>query len=198
MRHPGSECGERGLDFETRSPAPTRRQHKFWNSETLDFVATDQAPDHAGRLERPELCRRGQRRVVRNFGAVPEPSTLGDDLLGFAGVAIGTSQDARAEQGIVRRITGPAGFTAAKQRGAALPLTGTNHVLNEKALAPRREICISARSAGKLARGISVATDLDDIPVRPLVKCAFLRSNLRKSRCRSPLSASLRSSINMV
>ena len=34
-------------------------------------------------------------------------------------------------------------------------------------LAPRRENCISARSAGRLARRIRVATDLDDIPVRP-------------------------------
>jgi len=35
-------------------------------------------------------------------------------------------------------------------------------------LAPSPKICISARSAGRLARRISVATDLDDIPVRPL------------------------------
>jgi hypothetical protein len=41
----------------------------------------------------------------------------------------------------------------------------------EKILAPRREICISARSATvKKRAGSSVATDLDDIPVRPLLR----------------------------
>jgi hypothetical protein len=40
---------------------------------------------------------------------------------------------------------------------------------DEKALAPAPEICISAQSAVAL-RGICVATDLDDIPARPLWK----------------------------
>ncbi len=38
----------------------------------------------------------------------------------------------------------------------------------EKSLAPRPKICISARSATASRRGVSDATDLDDIPVRPL------------------------------
>jgi hypothetical protein len=39
----------------------------------------------------------------------------------------------------------------------------------EKGLASGHEICISARSATWYSAGIRVATDLDDIPVRPLV-----------------------------
>jgi small subunit ribosomal protein S15 len=47
-------------------------------------------------------------------------------------------------------------------------------------LASGHEICISAQSAGKLVRGISVATDLDDIPVRPLIECAFFALQLKE------------------
>jgi small subunit ribosomal protein S15 len=42
-------------------------------------------------------------------------------------------------------------------------------------MAPWREICISARSVAVYVAGIRVATDLDDIPVRPLPGRGWLR-----------------------
>jgi hypothetical protein len=46
----------------------------------------------------------------------------------------------------------------------------TTRTGDEKALACGREICISAQSGALALRGICVATDLDDIPARPLWK----------------------------
>jgi hypothetical protein len=55
-----------------------------------------------------------------------------------------------------REIGGPFSFSVQRARR------------RNKALAPRRKICISGRSATASRRGVSDATDLDDIPVRPL------------------------------
>jgi small subunit ribosomal protein S15 len=61
---------------------------------------------------------------------------------------------------------------------------------DKKSLAPRRETCISARSATvKKRAGSSVATDLDDIPVRPLFKTTRLAAAGRKFR-ENPMSIS--------
>jgi small subunit ribosomal protein S15 len=55
---------------------------------------------------------------------------------------------------------------AARRKKAGRPALSAGE---RKSLAPQREICISARSATLRGAAIRVATDLDDIPVRPLM-----------------------------
>jgi hypothetical protein len=105
----------------------------FWDSsETLDFVASGPTTliTLAGSSGFSYIGVDSVSVVQTSPGGVPEPSTWAMILLGFAGVGYMGYRRAREPT------------DGEHHGGRSLP--GTDQVLNEKALALRRQICISA------------------------------------------------------